>query len=280
MKSRCFLSYVLSHMMTKMRKGMSVPIRVPMGVMMRLMIIFTLAVACEKDPQPLTTNSVITGRAQLYYHPYVDPPYYIKVVASGPYGQKSAITDEEDVFVISGLGNGTYYLDYYKEGYGTMRQYGIQLFGGDTVRAEQTRLFKEVEYYFKVPDILRVYLGIHDRLFPIRDFICIEFDVHSSPGYYDLPVMFFADTKSDVSWQDYAFAFPGTDAILDNRGQLMAYIEPELLPFKSGEEVFLVGYACNTDENSAGYLDAYLGTIQYSTLQKNNHSNTISFIMP
>jgi hypothetical protein len=36
--------------------------------------------------------------------------------------------------MLSGLGNGTYYIDYRKEGYGTVRQYGIQLFGNDTAR--------------------------------------------------------------------------------------------------------------------------------------------------
>ncbi len=86
--------------------------------------------SCKKDPDPLFTNSVINGDVNICC--MYDSSDNIKVTAKGPFGNKTAMTDNSGRYSIRGLGNGTYSLEYTKDGYGTSHQYGVQLFGNDS----------------------------------------------------------------------------------------------------------------------------------------------------
>lgn len=234
--------------------------------------------SCEKDPLPLTTNSVITGTA---YISTSDSDEGIKVVASGPYGQSSALTDQFGNFVITGLGNGTYYLDYSKEGYGTIRQYNIQVFGNDTVRAYIVQLY-EKPVIPKLPTFKKVYYDIRPRSYPQKYFVCIDTDLPPTAESFRLQFMLCMGTDENVSWDNYdVYDFSWEMAV--NNDFMTIYLDPDRLRnvylFRTGEKIYLRGYPCNKGESS-GYLDTYLGIRQYSTLDISRSTNVISFIMP
>jgi hypothetical protein len=232
--------------------------------------------ACEKDPEPLTTNSAITGWASLY-NEYSDESVNIRVTATGPYGHKSATVDASGMFMIDGLGNGTYSLDYSLDGYGTIRQYGIRLFGNDTARVQGAQLFKMPSV--AVPSFTKAYTEIRDRYGPPTTFVCIETSV-SDHSIFGLEVMIYMKTGSDVAWNKYDFFYPASDANFNDANVHTVYIDPAVLPFKSGTEVYLKGYSCNTQEYYYGYLDTYLGESMLSTLDKSKSTTVLSFIMP
>jgi hypothetical protein len=235
--------------------------------------------SCEKDPVPLTTNSVITGTVHINSSG-IDYDSTI-VVASGPYGQSSALTDIDGHFVIPGLGNGTYLLDYSREGFGTIRQYNIQLFGNDTAYAVIVELFKipEVKY---LPVLGKAYNDIRPRYYPQKTFVCIDTDLSPTAESFSLQFVLCLGTDEDVSWNNcriYDFSWE----MAVNSDHMTIYLDPDRLRntylFRTGEKVYVVGYLCNKQE-MYGYLDTYLGIRQYSTLDKTRFTNVISFIMP
>ncbi len=245
--------------------------------------------ACEEVSGPMTVNSVITGGA------YIAAPGTeegILVVAHGPYGQGSAVTDTYGNFTISGLANGTYYLEYSMDGFGTMWQYDIRLYGNDTARAVYTQLYEKPPA-LKLPALKKAFIGVRPRNNPEPVWICFDTDIRrQNVADYGLQFMLCMSIHENVSWDNYEicdFTWSGQfnwDAYLqddvysiyiDIRNLKNAY--REIFPFPTGYRVYVKGYPCNKGE-SGGYLDTYLGVRQFSTLDKTRSTNTISFIMP
>jgi hypothetical protein len=233
---------------------------------------------CKKDPEPLFTNSVIAGYSETW-----DLLTYggkITVIASGPYGKKGVETDETGQFFISGLGNGTYKLQYTKDGYGTINQYDIQLFGNDTASAGRVTLFKKYDT-FQLP----VFSGITKEIHPGNYnenvlFVVIVSDMKTLDPV--IPVVFFMDTQKKVDYKNYAFASSNYSVGRSSQSSeyFNFYINPGVLPFNTGDEVFVIAYIANPNEVSNGYFDKYLGIEQLSTLIPDKHSQVMSFIMP
>ncbi len=228
--------------------------------------------SCEKKPDPLYTNSVITGYSDIY--DAMNQNAKIRVVASGPYGQTFAETGESGQYTISGLGNGTYRLDYMKEGYGTIKQYGIQLFGNDTISAGRVILFKRYDSY-KLPVFRGTTIETRGNLYVVIEPVQLKFEEVT-------PIVFFMDVKKNVDYKNYAFSSASyykwrPDQSSEN---FNLYFDTGSLPFKSGTEVFVIGYVGNPNECNNGYFDKYLGIEQYSTLVPEKHSQVMSFIMP
>ena len=218
--------------------------------------------SCENDLEPLTANSMITGLVHIDDDNYEDPTD-VKVVASGPYGQKSAALDAEKRFTISGLGNGTYYLDYYADGYGTVRQYGIQLFGNDTAHAEYTELYKLPPASFVIPEFINTTW--------VAEGLRITTDYTVQHTYWNVRLFFGLDNK--VSYRNYVYTY-GTTCNWNNE----LYVNPYIIPFPSGSRIYVIGYNCN--QRDRGYLDTYTNERVFSTLYEDNHSNVISFTIP
>jgi len=229
--------------------------------------------SCERNPEPLTENSILVGYAG---HSSSNRDDSITVVAKGPYGTKSLTTDINGFYKFTGLGNGTYTLSFMRDGFGTIKQYGIQLFGGDSVRAYNVRLFRLITGY-TVPDFVKISFGPIPRSNSSEHLIL---STHQKLGYF--PLLFFMSKNRNVNnvvfnyiegnyWVMGPFEKPNYDAI---------YIELRNLPFKSGEEVFIIGYVCNLDEFRVGYVDTYLGIDIFSTLKADQHTPVMSFIMP
>jgi hypothetical protein len=221
-----------------------------------------LLASCEKEPEPLTSNSVIKGYAYIDERNYEEPTD-VKVVASGPYGQKSAITDDNCRFEITGLGNGSYYLDYSREGYGTIRQYGIQLFGNDTVQADYVDLYKLPPAGFAMPRLTSTNW--------VTEGLRIRTDY--SKQYEFWPFRLFFDTENNVSYNHYTYTYADRCNYMNE-----IYVNPYYIPFPSGTKVYAIGYYSN--QRDQGYLDMYTNKRVFSTLDKDNHSNVISFTMP
>ncbi len=241
-----------------------------------LLFMILLSFGCEKDPEPFTTNSVIRGTASLY-NEYSDASG-IKITASGPYGNKSTTTQTDGNFSIDGLGNGTYYLDYGKEGYGTIRVYNISVFGNDTIWARGVHLFKKSSsslYAFK-----KAYTAIRDRFFPQTTFVCIETFAPNNGTVFAVDMMLFMDDSPDVAWDRHEFSYPASDANVNDANVHTIYVDPLAIPFKTGTKVFVRGYLCNIQEYGYGYLDTYLGIPMYTTLDKSKSTSAVSFIMP
>ncbi len=234
---------------------------------------FGLLVSCEENPLPLTTNSTLWG--SVYADSSDKEVYGITVVATGPYGMVSFITKNRS-FKFEGLGNGTYYLDYSKNGFGTIRQYGFQLFEGETVRAPEITLYKNPSILF-MPKFLKAYpVNVTDPP-AVNTNINIDLPVTNVTQDHLLPVMIFMSNSKNVAWNNYDFFYPGNDVHFKN---YIPYININTrLPFKSGSEVFVRGYPCNP-KDYYGYFDHYLGKLQFSTLNKSQPSNVVSFIMP
>jgi hypothetical protein len=242
-----------------------------------LFLVIPVNQGCEKDPEPLTTHGVIRGHAGLY-DMYTDGPVKIKVTASGPYGSKSTTTSEDGVFILDGLGNGTYYLDYALEGYGTIREYSVQVFDDDTVYAKGASLFKKPESV--VPKFIKAYTAYKARTFPLTTYICIEETASTNGTVFGLDLMLYMDTSEDVAWNRNGFSYPAQDAYVNDDNVHTIYVDPAVVPFESGTRVYVKGYPCNVMEYSYGYFDTYLGIPLYSTLDKSKSTNVVSFTMP
>jgi hypothetical protein len=238
------------------------------------LILFWLLAGCEKNPIPLTTDSTIKGNA--FADSSGRETYHIKIKAIGPYGETPVITEKKD-YRIEGLGNGTYYLEYSKDGYGTVCQYGFQLFGGDVVRAPDVTLY-QFPKITTIPNFIRAYTA--DATSPPSPYIYIYIDLavtNIKPA--DLSVMLFMSSSSrDVSWDNYEFCYPtyrgGTK---NNIPYICAVCIP---PFKSGTEIFVRGYPYNQLEYYYGRYDTYHGNPSFSTLNKSKPTNIVSFKMP
>lgn len=230
-----------------------------------------LIISCEKDPDPLISNSVINGHVRL--NDTYDSYSNIKVRAVGPYGNATAFTDSLGHFSFEGLGNGTYSLEYFKEGYGIKNRYGLQLFGNDTIYVETDYIYKDVEN-FNVPR----FLSINPHYEAPWGEQCISLQTDMAERNHNLA--FFMDLNKNVSYKSYAYI--NTDlASIEDGGQGWVFLfHPYMLPFESGSTVYLIAYVCNEFELSDNNFDSYMGRLQLTTLQPDNHSEVMSFIMP
>jgi len=237
-----------------------------------------LCITCTKEKEPLYENSIIQGYSNLWGS--WGQNANIKVVASGPYGQTSAQTDEGGYYIFKGLGTGTYRLDFIKEGYGTIRMYDIRLFGNDTVTLEQVSLFKIYDK-FSIPEILNLSIG-NNRF--SNTTVVMETSMVSTNGILPdpLPVVLFTDSLKNVSYNSNVLQNPRVFTANSYSGteKILFYFEAGNLPFRRGTKVYFILYVANPDEINNGYFDKYLGNEQFSTLVPEKHSSVMSFIMP
>ena len=226
----------------------------------------------EDDLQPLFTNSVIKGHVRFNYPD--QPPVNIGISTHGPYQKKSALTDSSGYYEISGLGNGTYELEFFKEGYGIKYDYGIQLFGNDTIIRNE-ELYERVKGWSKLPE----FHEIHDRItYPwVREgciVITTNWSVDKMPEG-STPIRVFLDDHENVSFMNYKCTRRGN--FLRRRGFDYLLLKVDDLPFKYGQEIFLITYVCNPEDE--GYLNSYLGVWIFSTLENDKHSPVMYFTM-
>lgn len=241
------------------------------------LLLFLFMPACEKDPEPLTTNSVIKGN--VWWSSWGSDDGKFQITTRGPYGSKTADGFNGQDFSIDKLGNGTYCVEFSKEGYGTYSRCAVQLFGYDTVRINQVELVSQPGD-FKMPALARAYITLSDFTFPPIQVLTIETDANNAEA---APIiMFFFSSSSDVSWkkyQSYESGWYNSRFDPTKKLWLVNLFIPRLnnIPIQSGDKIFIKAYAYGGD---SGYIDAYLGFRVFSTLDKTRTSNVIDFIMP
>jgi hypothetical protein len=204
----------------------------------------------------------------------------INVVAKGPYGQSSVTTGEGGKFQITGLGEGTYSLNFTKDGYGSVKVNSIQLFGEDTVYLPSFSLFKK--YDFNMPVISNASVQYNSRFNP-GPVLIIETSLTAQIIIPKMPIVIYLDSVQTVSYNKYTQALVYFNAAFSDRGEgkidLVVY-PSNIYHFRKGTTVYFQAYAANPDELLYGYFDNYLGVKQFSTLMTDRHSTVLSFIMP
>jgi hypothetical protein len=227
--------------------------------------------SCTEDlPEALFTDGMIRGHVS-YYEGEI--PYGIKVVASGPYGTKSALSDSSGLFIIKNLGNGTYELVFESDGYGSIHKYGIQVFGYDTIVVNAT-LYKMIDVFI-MPEFIELY---HSSSFPgmYGNEIVIETNVLRSDQLPDL--RFFVDTKNTVSYKNYQYTIMSSPFQRNEIEHSIYSVDLYGFPCESGVKLYLKAYICNPDD--IGYCNNYDGYYVYSTLDTKNCTATHSFTLP
>jgi len=234
------------------------------------MVLGVLAFSCgEEFPDPLFTNSVIRGRINMGYSSG-GPLDNFLVTARGPYEKETALTNSYGEFQIDGLGNGTYKLEISKEGYGTKYEYGIQLFGNDTVGVYIDEVHELAQG--KMPGLLTV--ETQNTSFYWLQEKSIAITTEKTHGSVPARV-FMADFKN-VSHKDYQWTSDAHSFHRNGYEKMMFHVDN--IPFDSGKKIYLILYICNP--NDYGYLDYYTGLWTFSTLEVDKHSQVMDFVMP
>jgi hypothetical protein len=150
--------------------------------------------SCEKEPEPLTTNSCITGR--VYVNDYEIsslPP--VKIVASGPYGSETTYTDTEGIFWFRNMGNGTYTVECSLQGYGSTKKFGVQVFGKDTAYVYMETLYLLPASSLKAPTITNIMANSDYNLYLSTSITNCETD--------HIPLRLFFSSNNKVTCDDY-----------------------------------------------------------------------------
>jgi hypothetical protein len=239
-----------------------------------LLVIILITIGCEKDPEPLTTNSAIHTSAAVQD---VENIHEIKITAKGPYGDKSILVPAGEYGYLEGLGNGTYNLSYSTDGYGTIELQNIKLFGGDTVHIGQELLYKRPPK-FTTPDLVRAFIG-----YPYGgDYAYLGIETKCKPE--DRPnhqMIFFIGTFPDVDLNWFITYFRSFSAWYIDDNTWTAFIplnEGIMTMFQPGDHLFFKGYACNNTDQ--GYFDYYRGLQVFSTIDESRRTNVVDIILP
>lgn len=231
----------------------------------------SLLSSCNEElPDPLFTQGMIYGRVEM--DDWDNSPDDVKVLALGPYEELSATTNQGGNYELGGLGNGTYELEFSKDGFGTMKAHGIQIFGNDTLR--RNTIMYEMMGALKVPKLIEVLTSsTSDWLYPTNIAITTSLSTtkETNWGYR----LFFAK-HPEPSYRDYYCHRNGRR--LRRNGYDNILITAEDLPFEGGEKIYLIAYVCNPRDE--GYWDAYQGRLTFSTLNPEEHSQVMQFTMP
>lgn len=234
------------------------------------MVLVILAFSCKDElPEPLFTSSVIQGRIQLGYSSE-GAPEDILVTALGPYEKKTGLTNSSGNFEITGLGNGTYRLEISKEGYGTKYQYGIQLFGNDTVGVRD-ELYERAKG--TMPTLLSVETQNTSFYWLNENSIAITTNRTATA---DVPARAFMAEYKDVDYKHYQWTGEARSLHRSGFDNMMFIVDQ--IPFESGKKIYVRLYICNPYES--GYFNYYTGLWTYSTLEVDKHSPVMDFMMP
>ncbi|TFH22608.1 MAG: carboxypeptidase regulatory-like domain-containing protein [Bacteroidia bacterium] len=240
------------------------------GPLLLLAGIALLASCTEDYPDPLFTEGMIHGK--IFMNDYEASLENVKVLALGPYGNQSTTCNQDGDYVLSGLGNGTYELEFSMNGYGTVLSYGIQVFGNDTLRRDAT--LYETMGGVKLPEFNRIYTSDSHSWLQYDEIAISTSWSYGNDSKWGIR-LFFAK-HPEVSYQDFYCTRNGRKLRRD--GYVYYMVMADNLPFDSGEEVYLIAYICNPEDE--GYWDAYQGLITFSTLNPEEHSQVMQFTMP
>jgi hypothetical protein len=229
--------------------------------------ILLLAACGEDEIEPTLSDGVLKGTTYFYEtdeslggpYPNVGPLYLgdVTVKAKGPYGTQTALTNADGEYEINNLGNGTYEIEYIKEGWGAAKYYSVQIYGNEVLSYDQ-RMWKypENDMPLLTPQEYVEYWGMEFRS---------DLPVSTS----EIPdIRAFFSKTSDVS----CFKYDYTDESwgYENSGFIdYAFQMPE---WYSGT-VYIIFYLC--DPNDTGQYDYYRAVEVFPSIDPKKHSQVI-----
>jgi hypothetical protein len=234
--------------------------------------------SCKKESEPLYSNGTVTGTVKM--HDDTDAANTI-IIAHGPYGSSSTLSDADGKYKLPGLGNGTYKIEFSKNGYGSKFRQGVQVFGYDTVYLD-IELYKKADY--KMPKLSSVlyYPSFSDM------------DEYSVAIVTDIPwdnneimqIRVFVSDTENVSNKNYRHSDQAYVYERENHTRVMVVCaNPGIVNsandylYEKGQTLYLIAYVCSIYEE-IGEFDEYYGVPIFSTVDEQKHSQVIEIIAP
>lgn len=230
-----------------------------------------LLTACEKDePEPTFSEGVIRGTT--FYYDYTGfysgtlPLDNVTVKATGPYGSKTALTNADGEYEINGLGNGTYEIEFVKEGWGATKFYSVQIYGNDVLDYDQ-RMWKRPDFAMPVLETqnevkfegyvtLRSNLPVGTSEGPhLRAFFSKTSDV--SCFKYDYTSAEYAGSYYETEGHLYYSFFKGWD-------------DPDKLSY-------MIAYVCAYEDQGGYGYDYFLDLVTFPSIDPKKHSQVFKF---
>ncbi len=249
----------------------------------RLIYIMLVAVvfccSCKKNPEPLFSQGMITG---YIYTNDGSKATNTKVIAHGPYGSPSTLSDTNGDYTLSGLGNGTYEIEFDKEGYGKKFARGVRIFGKDTIK-ENKRLIKKADY--QMPELSTV---LYSNSYTYMDEYSVAIVTNKlwDNNGNEMQIRVFISDEKDVSPTNYMYSEQAREVKRENNTSLMMVcVNPQIVNsdsdhlFNEGQTIYLIAYVCSIDEN-LGEFNEYYGVPIFSTADEQQHSQVIELKAP
>jgi hypothetical protein len=247
--------------------------------MMLALMLGSIYCCTEEEPEPIYSQGVLTGAVHVYENA---DPSNTKITARGPYGSSSTVSNVDGSYKLGGLGNGTYEVEFFKEGYGRIVEYGVQVFGNDTVYVYAWSLYKMADYNMpKLSTVLYYsafpYMYEHD--------VAIVTDIPNDQGE-QMQIRVFVSDQKNVSNKNYLHSDMAHASSRENGTDVMIFeANPQIVNsdglrlFESGQTLYIIAYVCSVEEET-GQFSEYYGLPIFSTVDENQHSPVIEIIAP
>jgi len=203
-------------------------------VLCLIAVLLGLNRGCDSDPEFLPG---LEGRMVGYLYSLdefgilLEDHSGFKVSALGHAGSYQAISDAKGRFEFIALPTGTYELHFEKEGFGSLKQFGVQHLGGKATILLLDRFEQTKHYFLYESSKTRIQHLEVDKDTLMATFI---FPGETIPGEASLYLYFSTEEGFDI--QDAQFTWPKT--LIDYGGVYTGYPLFRDSPFKSGEKIY------------------------------------------
>lgn len=248
------------------------------------MAVIWLIISCEeKKPEPYFSDGVLTGQANITDYEYNTSMTYAgtSVRLKGPYGTIGTLTDDNGYFIFDKLGNGTYELSISREKYGTVRSFGIRIFGTDTVGPMWENLYRSYRE-ITPPQLISQLSEETAKIYIDGSVIAFRTDQPSCCLDYPIPAMvFYIGGDNEVNLNNFKYS---VEASMQYFNQTMIYYfdytSDIKFNFSSGDKYYVKGYIRNPEASYEGYWDPYQNKTVYPTMNTKTGTNTATFTIP
>lgn len=234
------------------------------------LIISVISLRCEDDIEPLFSQGMVTGTVFMQDKSSASNT---NIIAHGPYGSSSTVSNADGTYTLTGLGNGTYNIEFHKEGYGRKFLHGVQVFGKDTLPAQNIWLFKMADY--KMPELKVLF---YNATFSHMDEHSIAFSTDiPADNTEEAQIRAFISDVEDVSHKNYIHS---SQMYRSHYNPSFLVVNASRNPrFEKGQTLYLIAYVCSNNEENGEYSD-YYGLPIFSTVDEEQHSRIFKFIAP
>lgn len=207
----------------------------------------------------------------------------VRITAIGIDGQYAALTDSKGRFELKGLPTGTYEMHFEKEGFGVLKQFGVQHLGGKPTILLSNSSYKSAYFLYEMPTTEITNLTIEN------DSIYGEFLFTSQEDPQSVFLRLYFSTVNGFDRQSAQYVL--NTGLRKNEGRFVRrlYFE-DAPPFSPGEEVFFNAsiYTWRTyielpfDRRTVSGIDSYFDFENKETIYPNlgDESAQFSFIFP